>query len=285
MFITGRTRVVGIFGDPVAHSLSPLMQNAALQAAGIDAVYVPFHVTPAQLCDAVSALRVMGMQGVNLTIPHKETACALVDELDPTAALIGAVNTIVLRNGRLLGYNTDAPGLLRVLQGELGLSPAGKKVLVVGAGGAARAAVVALAQAGAAWVGVANRTPERADRLLAELAPQLQGTAFAAMSLAADLPERLGGGVDLLINSSAAGLRGESLPLPVELCVHPDGAVYDMIYGQQPTPLVMAAHAAGLAAADGFGMLAGQGEEAFRLWFDALPPAGVMRAALQGLCS
>jgi shikimate dehydrogenase len=285
MFITGKTRVVGIFGDPVAHSLSPLMQNAALQAAGIDAVYVPFHVTPARLCEAVSAIRVLGMQGVNLTIPHKEAACALVDDLDPTAALIGAVNTIVLRNGRLLGYNTDAPGLLRVLHAELGRSPSGKKVLVTGAGGAARAAIVALAQAGAAWIGVANRTPERAVRLLAELAPQLQGTAFAALSLTADLPEQLGGGVDLLINSTAAGLKGEILPLSVELCVHPDGAVYDMVYGQEPTPLVMAARAAGLAAADGFGMLSGQGEEAFRLWFDMLPPAGVMRTALQGLRS
>ncbi|TLM69015.1 MAG: shikimate dehydrogenase [Deltaproteobacteria bacterium] len=280
MVVSGSTRVVGIFGDPVSHSLSPLMQNAAIQGAGIDAVYVPFHVGAAQLCDAVRAIRALGLAGVNLTIPHKEAACRLVDELDPVAELSGAVNTIVNREGRLLGYNTDGAGLLRAVREDLGVDSRGKRVLIVGAGGAARAAMVAMAGAGAAWIGVANRTPGRAEQLVAELAAKLTGTAFAAFPLEG-LAGRLDGGVDLLINSSAAGLQGQPLDLPVGGCVRPDGAVYDMVYGREPTALVVAARAAGLAAADGLGMLAGQGEEAFRLWFSSAPPPGAMRAALE----
>ncbi len=281
MPISGTTRIVGIFGDPVAHSLSPLMHNTALRSAGIDAVYVPFRVTPGQLRDAVAAIRALGLIGVNLTIPHKEVACALVDELEPMAALIGAVNTIVSRAGRLIGYNTDGPGLLRAIDEELGVAVAGRRVLVTGAGGAARAAVAALAQAGAAWIGVANRTPSRAEQLVAELAPSFQGTAFAVFSLAEDLPARLAGKVDLLVNSTAAGLHGETLPVRPAECVLPVGAVYDMAYAPEATPLVAAARVAGLAAADGRGMLAAQGEEAFRLWFGRTAPAGIMRASLQ----
>lgn len=281
MPITGSTRIVGIFGDPVAHSLSPRMHNAALAAAGIDAVYVPFHVEPARLPAAVEAIRALAIAGVNLTIPHKEAACALVDELDPAAAAVGAVNTIVNRNGRLTGYNTDGIGLLRALAGELGVAVAGKRVLLLGAGGAARAGLVALAGAGAAWIGVANRTVDRADRLLQELAPQLQETVCAALPLEGEsLAAALGEPVDLLINSTSLGLRDESWSLPLATLVRGDGRIYDMVYGPQATPLVAAARRAGLSAADGRGMLAGQGEAAFSLWFGCDPPPGIMRAAL-----
>jgi shikimate dehydrogenase len=279
MTITGTTRVVGIFGDPVAHSLSPRMHNAVFSATGLDAVYVPFHVTASQLRDAVQAIRTLGLVGVNLTIPHKEAACALVDELDPAAVLIGAVNTIVNRHGRLFGFNTDGTGLLRALERELGMTVAGKRVLILGAGGAARAALVALAQAGAAWVGVANRTPARAEQLVVELAPRLPQTTLVALSLTgvAALPDK----VDLLINSSALGLHGEEpCSLPAGCLPGPGGAVYDMVYGEQTTALVAAAQAAGLVAADGRGMLAGQGEVAYSLWFGVEPPPGLMRAAL-----
>lgn len=281
MPITGSTRILGIFGNPVAHSLSPLMQNAALQAAGFDAVYVPFLVTPAQLGDAVRAIRTLGLLGVNLTIPHKEAACTLVDELDPAAALIGAVNTIVHREGRLIGYNTDGLGLLRTLRDDLHLTLPGRRALILGAGGAARAAAVALARAGAAWVGVANRTHERAVGLVGELVMTCAGTAFAAVPLKDGLPELQEGPVDLLINSTPVGLYGETFPLPLDRCVRRDGAVYDMAYARGPTPLLTAARAFGLVAADGLGMLVGQGEEAFRLWFAVPAPAGAMRAAVE----
>lgn len=281
MPITGTTRTVGIFGDPVAHSLSPLMHNAALAAAGIDAVYVPFHVAPEQLPEAIQAIRALGLVGVNLTIPHKEAACALVDELDPEAAVIGAINTIVNRSGRLIGYNTDGAGLLRALAGELGLDVAGKRVLLIGAGGAARSALVALAGTGATWIGVANRTVARAGQLLAELTPRLRDTACAPLPLTADgLLEGCAEGVDLLINCSSMGLHGEPCGLPLVQLVRSGGAVYDMVYGPSPTSLVATARAIGLPAADGRAMLAGQGEAVFRLWFGVDPAPGVMRAVL-----
>ena len=147
MQVSGKTDVVGIFGDPVAQSLSPRMQNAAIQASGLDAVYVPFHVTAAQLCDAVKAIRAMSIRGVNLTIPHKEAACDLVDELDASAQLIGAINTVVNDNGRLKVYNKEGIGLLKDLKQQIGSYLAGKRVLLHWAGGACRAALVALCQA------------------------------------------------------------------------------------------------------------------------------------------
>lgn len=133
--LTGKTRVLGIFGDPVAHSLSPVMQNQALQQAGIDAVYVPFHVTAEQLPQAVASIRSLGLWGVNVTVPHKEAVFPLLDDIDPAARLIGAVNTIVNRNGRLIGYNTDGLGFLRSLAEDLHFSPDGRRILLLGAGG------------------------------------------------------------------------------------------------------------------------------------------------------
>lgn len=280
MQLSGKTTVVGIFGDPVAHSLSPRMQNAAIDASGLDAVYVPFHVTAAQLCDAVAGIRALAIRGVNLTIPHKEAACRLVDELDEQARLIGAINTIVNADGRLKGYNTDGTGLLNALKQELGVDVAGRRVLLAGAGGACRAALVALAQAQAAWIGIANRTPDRGWRLLEELAPNFPGTAFAAYELAPALLSAVPEPVDLLINTSAVGLKGDAFEFQITSCVKPGGAVYDMVYAAQATPMLSAAQAKGLAAADGRGMLSAQGEAAFQLWFGRAPEAGVMRRAL-----
>jgi len=284
MMIGGSSRVLGIFGDPVAHSLSPLMQNAALQQAGIDAVYVPFHVRPAQLASAVAAIRSLGLWGVNVTVPHKEQVTSFLDAVDPEARLIGAVNTIVNRDGALVGYNTDGLGMLRSLAEDLQFDPAGRRILLLGAGGACRAAVVALARAGAAWIGIANRTRSRAEALVAEFSQALPGTTLAALGLdaaelAAVLPQ-----VDLLANTSAAGLKGEGgIDLPW-LCLPPEVPVYDMVYGKDGTPLLLTARARGHRTADGLGMLAGQGEEAFFLWTGQRPPFGVMKRRLLAEC-
>ena len=280
MQLSGKTSVVGIFGDPVEHSLSPRMQNAAIEAGGFDAVYVPFHVTAAQLCDAITGLRAMSLRGVNLTIPHKEAACHLVDELDEQAVLIGAINTIVNEDGHLKGYNTDGTGLLNALQQELGVDVSGLRVLLVGAGGACRAALVALCQARVAWLGIANRTRERSLGLIESLAQEFPGTAFAEYALAASLISEIPEPVDLLINTSAVGLRGETFSFQVTGCVKSGGAVFDMVYGSAPTPLVREARERGLAAADGLGMLSAQGEAAFQLWFGSAPQSHVMSQAL-----
>lgn len=279
--LTGRTGVVCILGDPIAHSLSPLMQNAALQEAAIDAVYVPFHVTAADLGAALDGLRRMQIIGANLTIPHKEAALPLVDQLDDDARVVGSINTIVNRSGELIGYNTDGPGLLQALQEDLDFDVEGKKVLLLGAGGACRAAVVALGHAGAEWIGIANRNEGRAVKLLSGVAKTLLGTTFAHYLLDEGLAARLPHEVDLLINTTAVGMQQDAFAFPVENCVRPGGGVYDMVYGRATTPLVRKALLSGLRAADGLGMLAAQGELAFTLWFGQKPKPGLMKETLR----
>ncbi len=278
--VSGKTRIYGIFGDPVAHSLSPLMQNAAFAAAGIDAIYVPFQVAPAALPAAVAALRALGIGGVNVTIPHKERVLACLDEVDPQAQRIGAVNTIVNRAGTLAGYNTDGIGLIRSLEVDLQFRAAGKRILLLGAGGACRAALVALLAEGVAWIGVANRDPERALRVAREFAPFAPGTSIAIYPLAAAALAAVWGEVDLVVNTSAVGLHGEDFPMPIASLLQPSALIYDMVYAPRPTPLLAAARAQGRPCADGRGMLVGQGEEAFRLWTGQTPPSGVMRSRL-----
>lgn len=277
MQITGTTKIYGIFGDPVSHSLSPLMQNEALRLAGIDAVYLPFHVRPPQLRSAVQGVRALQICGVNVTIPHKEAILHCLDEIDAQARLIGAVNTVVNRDGHLVGYNTDAPGLLRALAEDLQFVPAGKNILLLGAGGASRAALVALAQAGAAAITVANRDAQRARSLVEEFRSVWPGTSFAHVGLSAESLKPVLGRSDLLLNSTSVGLKGESFAAihPADLPTH--ASLYDMVYRQGGTPLLQAARARGLRAADGLGMLAAQGEEAFFLWTGERPPLGVMK--------
>ncbi len=280
MKLKGSTRVLGIFGDPVAHSLSPAMQNEALRQAGIDAVYVPFHVPPTRLPEAVAALRALNLWGVNVTVPHKEAVLPLLDEVDPEARLIGAVNTIVNRNGRLIGYNTDGLGFLRSLAEDLGFAPGGKKVLLIGAGGACRAGAVTLARAGVAALTIANRTPARAEGLAKEFSEVFKGTRFATRGMEpADLDEAVQG-VDLVVNTSAIGLRGDTFayfPWPM---LSAEALLYDMVYARGGTSWVKEGRQRGFRSADGLGMLAGQGAEAFRLWTGSLPPSGVMKARL-----
>jgi shikimate dehydrogenase len=280
MKISGTTRVLGIFGDPVKHSLSPLMHNEALARIGYDAVYVPFHVLPDDLPKAVESIRILDLLGVNLTVPHKERVCPLLDEIDPQARLIGAVNTVVNRQGRLIGYNTDGIGFLRSLALDLDFNPANRRIFLLGAGGACRAALVALAQAGVGSIVVANRTPERAAALVEEFRPVFSGTSFAGCSLTKEslvthLPE-----IDLLVNTSSLGLGGESLADFPWGMLPAFAMVYDMVYGFEPTPLLREAVARGHAGADGLGMLAAQGEEGFRLWTGQVPPSGVMKERL-----
>jgi shikimate dehydrogenase len=280
MKIQGTTRILGIFGDPVAHSLSPAMQNEALRQAGVDAVYVPFHVPPDQLPAAMDAIRALGIWGVNLTIPHKEAVCAHLDEIDTEAQRIGAVNTVVNHDGKLTGFNTDAPGLLRSLAEDLEFSPDGKQILLLGAGGACRAALAALGSAGAAWVGIANRTRKRAEELASRFSRFFPGTHFATLpldSLDPTAPSQVPARIDLLVNTTSVGLRGESFTELPWGKLHPGGSVYDMVYTRGGTPLLQAAEARGFRRADGLGMLVAQGEEAFFLWTGVKPPLGAMR--------
>jgi shikimate dehydrogenase len=281
MNLRGSTMVFGILGDPVAHSLSPLMQNAAFAEAGIDGVYVPFHVKPDDLKGAVEALRALRIRGVNVTVPHKEAICPFLDRLDPLAKLIGAVNTVRNDEGILTGFNTDATGFLRSLEEDLHWHPEGRRVLLLGAGGACRAAVAALAGAGVSRISIANRTEERGERLAQGFRGLFPGTTFANLPLdfdrlAAVLPE-----VDLVVNTSAVGLQeGTSVDLPWGLLPR-QALFYDMVYRRGGTDLLIAAARHGIEGACGLGMLACQGEDAFLIWTGRRPAPGVMRGALE----
>jgi shikimate dehydrogenase len=280
MKVLGNTRILAVFGDPIAHSLSPLMQNEALDKSGINAVYVPFHIKAEGLGEAVAAVRSFGIWGVNLTVPHKVTVCPFLDELDADARLIGAVNTIVNRDGWLIGYNTDVYGFLNSLAVDLHFDPAGKRILLLGAGGACRAAVVALCRAGARWVGIANRTPGRAEALVADFVSVFTDTTFNTFGLDSQELEEALEEVDLLVNTTSVGLKGESFPAFPWSAVPLRIPVLDIVYSTSDTPFVASALIHGHPATSGLGMLAGQGAKSFQLWTGLQPPVSVMRNCL-----
>ena len=267
----------GIFGYPIGHSISPAMHNAAFSSAGIDAMYEAWQTPPDELPAGVATLRNENYLGANVTVPHKQAVMEHLDEIDDLAARIGAVNTIVNQDGRLLGSNTDALGFINSLQSEAGLSAAGLNVVLVGAGGAARAAAYALADAQAATLAIANRTVERAESLSDELGRT--GIETAAFGLAdADFLsacER----ADLIVNSTSVGMlhgpaEGQS-PIPAEV-IRLGCVVYDMVYNPPNTPLLIAAEKAGAKAVGGLPMLVYQGAAAWTRWTGRDAPVEVM---------
>lgn len=282
--INGHTSIYGIFGDPVSHSLSPVMQNMAMKAAGIDAVYVPFHVAPQGLASAVAGMRALQICGVNITLPHKQLILPLLDHVDEDAALIGAVNTVVRSGTELIGHNTDGLGFVQSLREDIEFDPAGKSVLLLGAGGACCAALVALLRSGVNDLCIVNRNKERAEHLAARIAPffPLQQIRIYGLSDAGYMEDLAR--VDLVVNTTAIGLKGEAIPFCPLAKVKASASIYDMVYSLVETPFVTAARARGHASADGLGMLAGQGEEAFFLWFDRRPKKGLMKSCLQSAC-
>jgi shikimate dehydrogenase len=265
-----------LIGDPVAHSRSPAMQNAALAELGLNWQYHARHTPAAELAARLAALRTGAARGANVTLPHKEAVLPLLDVIDAAAERIGAVNTIVRSDdGRLHGYNTDAPGLLSDLAAA-GFQPAGARVVLLGASGAARAALVACADAGAAQLAVINRGRERAERLQRELAAvdvPIAQICSPGDSAAADLITA----ADLIINATPLGWHDGEHPLP-DCRLPAKSFVYDMVY--RTTPLLHAAAAAGARGRDGRGMLIEQGALALERWSGRPAPRAVMwRAA------
>jgi shikimate dehydrogenase len=281
--IAGKTTVAGIIGWPIAHSLSPVMQNAAFAALGLDWVFVPFAVAPANLGQAVAGLKALGVAGFNVTIPHKVAILPLLDRISPEAELIGAVNTVALKDGVLTGYNTDGIGLLAALSGKLGFTPAGRSVLVLGAGGAARSAVASLAGAGAARITVANRSAEKGRDLVLTLTGRLPGTAFGADALERLRDPSYLAGFDLIVNTTSVGMEEDAFPGLDLANLKPGAVVYDMVYAPPVTPLLAQAAALGIAGANGLGMLVAQGEAAFAIWTGVSAPQGCMEQALAGI--
>lgn len=275
--VSGTTRVLGIMGHPVGHSLSPLMQNAALEASGLDYVYVPFAVPPDLLGPAVSGLAALGVSGFNVTIPHKTAIIPHLDELDESAQSAGAVNTVHLRDGRLIGFNTDGDGFVRSLAEDLGHVINGSEtIVVIGAGGAARGAVAALCRAGAGRIIIVNRSYDKAVALAQEMSFRYPGASILT-SGRDQVSERHLGSASLLVNTTSLGMKGEKIGF-VDLAGLPESAkVYDMVYSPAETPLLREAASIGIGGANGLGMLAAQGELAFQIWTGKEPPHGLMK--------
>jgi shikimate dehydrogenase len=278
---------VGLVGYPVAHSLSPRMHQAAFDALGVEARYVLWETRPERLAERIVSLRSAGMLGANVTIPYKEDVVPLIDECDPGAARIGAINTIVNRGGRLVGYNTDAPGFIRALTGFAAhpFDCRGKTAVILGTGGAARAAAVALLENKVDELILLGRTVEHLNGLLHHLralTTMTRGTArMHGAILGSPEANRLLATADLVVNATPVGLKADDTTLLLDINILPTTSlVMDMIFNPPLTPFLRAAQARGCRALNGLSMLLYQGALAFELWTGRHAPIGVMRKAL-----
>jgi shikimate dehydrogenase len=271
---------LSVFGDPVKHSRSPQMHDAALAAAGIAARYVRLHILPAELPEALRLLPEKGFVGTNVTIPHKAAAMALMDEVDPAARRGGGVNTVVVRGGKLVGYSTDGPGLVRAIREEFGVGLDSLRVMILGAGGGAgRAIAVQCAMEKCKRLVLVNRTHERAVALAGELMADLpvEAIPWDKEALGRQMSE-----IDLVINATPLGMIGGSeSPIPASL-LSPGQMVYDTVYAAERTPLLMAADKAGARGANGLSMLLHQGVLSVERGFGRPAPVEAMRVALGG---
>jgi shikimate dehydrogenase len=266
MTLSGRAKLAGVMGWPVAHSLSPRLHGYWLERYGVDGAYVPLNVRPEDLADAVRALPKLGFAGVNVTVPHKEAVVALVDELDSAARRIGAVNTIVVgAGGKLEGRNTDAFGFIENLRhGAPGWNAKSGPAVVLGSGGAARAVCAALVDAGVPELRLVNRTRERAERLAQAIGGPVKVTPWPDRARALD-------GAGLLVNTTTLGMEGAGA-LEIDLARLPPAAVVtDIVYVPLETPLLKAAAARGHMVVDGLGMLLHQARPGFAEWFGPMP--------------
>ena len=271
---------LGIIGYPIGHSISPRFQQAALDNLSIDAEYRAYEVHPDGVGDFVDSLRGPGVLGINATVPHKEAVMPFLDEIDDWAAEAGAVNTIVNRSGRLAGYNTDGYGFLRALRESGGLEPAGKRALILGAGGSARGVVQALLRAGVAELVIANRTVARGESL-AELAGERNVSAAAIPLEPAPLGEAAES-ANLIVNCTSLGMRHgpDESATPLTAGKIPATAlVYDLVYNPMQTPLLRAAEQAGASTLGGISMLVYQGAASFEIWLERPAPVAVMMEA------
>jgi shikimate dehydrogenase len=279
--IDGKTKAFGILGFPVKHSFSPAFQNAAFRAKRINAVYAPFEVPPERLRDAVRGLAALGICGVNVTIPHKQAVLPLLDELSPGAKAVGAVNTVIFKNGRSIGYNTDAEGLLISLKKDLKVNPKNKNIMVFGSGGAAKAIAYVLAREKAASITFADICGQRAKELSRKIGKDFPGCRTKAVPF---LKSRIDEEVlnsDILINASPVGMRKADPCIVSPNALHKGLAVYDIVYNPPATPLLREAKRRKIESAGGIGMLLYQGAASFELFTGVKAPVAVMRAALK----
>jgi shikimate dehydrogenase len=278
---------LGVIGDPVAHSLSPQMQNAALRECKIDMQYARFHILPNELPEALNLVRQLNFVGVNLTVPHKIAALDHVDDVDPDARRIGAVNTISFHGKTARGFNTDGRGFSRAIRDEFSVDLRDLRVLVLGAGGAGRAIAMQCAKENCERLVIANRNFAKAKQLAEELreffagpkifgpVPRLQAIAWEEAAIRFQIAN-----IDLIVNATPLGLNSTDPPAIPARLLAPHVMVYDTVYAQGRTPLTAAAIEAGARAANGLSMLLYQGALSFAIWFEREAPLEVMKKAL-----
>jgi len=275
--ISGETRVCGIIGDPIEHSMSPVMHNAAFEKLGLNYLYIPFRVKREELGKAIEGMKSLNIRGLNVTIPHKVAVIRFLDELDPLAKKIGAVNTIVNNDGVLKGYNTDAAGFLQALL-EKGIEPGGKKVVVLGAGGASRAISLILAEEGGHLV-ILNRRLELdwavdlASKISKIFKKEVKALELVKGNLAAVLKK-----ADILVNATSVGMSPNINETPVAAdLLKPSLIVFDLVYNPIKTRLLREAEQAGAKTISGLDMLVWQGALAFEQWTGIKAPVELMR--------
>jgi len=270
--------VYGVIGDPIEHSLSPKMHNAAFKKLGLNCVYLPFRVTPRNLKSAMTGIRALNIRGFNVTTPHKTAVIKFLDELDEAAQEIGAVNTVLNDEGRLIGYNTDGLGAARALE-EQHQDPSNKRIILIGAGGAARAIAFTLARR-ARSILILNRTKHRAVKLAKDIEGRI-GKKIIARSLARNSLLEALQGADILVNATSVGMYPKTeRTVATRKILHSGMVVFDIVYNPVKTLLLREAEAAGAKTIIGVGMLVHQGAEAFKIWTNHSPPVRVMRRAL-----
>ena len=277
--LTGTTKNLGVMGWPIAHSLSPVLQNAAIAKAGLDYVYTSLPVRPEQLAAAVTGLKALQFRGWNVTIPHKSAIMPLLDAIDEDARIIGAVNTVVNDEGKLTGYNTDVTGFIQALL-DRGFDPAGREVVLLGAGGAARAVVWGLIKAGVKAIHIGVRSPQKVQPLVDEF--QSYG-ALDVCHWESESFQQLLGTADLLVNTTPLGMTPHLDGMaPVDWSkVKASAFVYDIIYTPAETRFLREARRHGHATLNGEAMLAGQGAAAFQKWTGIQPDLALMKQELR----
>jgi len=268
--------LLGVMGDPIAQSKSPIMHMAALRALGIPGAYVPLHVAPDKLGDAVEAIRTLGFRGVNVTIPHKVAVMSYLDALDESARDVGAVNTIVNNSGILTGYNTDGIGYVRSLKAEAISDLSGARIMIIGAGGAARGITAALLQEAPSSITIANRTAGRAQELAEEWSSRgnITGTTL-------EQAERMLDGMDVIINTTSVGMYPHTEEIPIDISQCREGTIVsDLIYNPLRTRLLQESLERGCRIHGGLGMFVYQGAYALEYWTGRPAPTGIMRQTI-----
>lgn len=269
-------KLYGVIGDPIGHSMSPDMHNDAFRALGIQAHYQPFHVMEADLPKAVEGMKALGISGFNVTVPHKTAVMPLLDEVDPLAQAIGAVNTVVREQNRFIGYNTDGEGFLAGLMAEYDGDVLSKRILLVGAGGSARAIYYTLSQKGAQKIDIANRTAARAEELKKRCPYPVETVVLTMEEASKQLAN-----YDIIIQTTSIGMspHAESMPLSLDH-IRSDAFVADIIYNPIETVLMKEARARGASAQNGAKMLSFQGALAFEKWTGTMPDPSRMETII-----